>query len=200
MSSAPHGCVAFLRELGDHVIVVARGGIPAVMAEGCPACTRRLAAAAALARGLAIKPPVPSRTDLGVEGVFERAVERFEVEASPIVDALRQPARAPAAEIPWPVQEVDSKLAAALRQHPDSSPVWLDAHLRPRIYGRAARALVSRRAAVLAASVALFALFGWRLGGANGTSTDPEFVFVHVNEMPVLMHPTSVLRHGGGRG
>lgn len=193
-------CRALARALPEVVDAVRKGSQPPPHVGDCAGCARRLALAVGLGGAMSVRPrPAESPTSRSEElaGIHARAAAAME--ASPlgrrIGEALSAPIAAP--ELPWPLQEVSGVLEPRLRRPGSKVPAWIWQHVQADVKSDA-RARARRRslAAAVAASLALLAVFGWRIGRSEGTTTDIEIVFVPVSELPAAMSPTAVLRQG----
>ncbi len=208
-------CRTFLRQIERHVSFARSPGahlkpIRPEHAEVCAACARHLQVAVSLSRCLSQRPPVPLRLadPSFLESVFERVLQ--DIESEPGTGAVQAAIRgsSPGArikipELPWPVQTlaVDVGIEAALRRRDVPAPglIWPRVRSGMRLVVGETRRTAIRRAAFAAASIALFALLGWKLERSDGTSTEVQIVFVPTAEMPSVPHPASVLRQGSLR-
>lgn len=194
-------CRAFLRAIEAHA---AAAGEPPHAGE-CAACARRLAFARGMAGALRVRPEVPDalRDPAFLEGVYERALADLEGAAT---DRLGFDLGAELRDIPvpqdlpWPLQDLQHRdLAGALGAPSSSAPPWLWRNVRQEItVTDDASAVRSRRVArgvfagagvrrlVLAASLAIVALIGWRVGGSEGTPAELAIVFVPATELSGL--------------
>lgn len=196
-------CRAFLRRLEEHAAEVRGGGAVRGHAVECSPCRERLRAANVLAAMLRQRPASPPALQAPAffEGIHQQLVETFEATTPGLGSALRNgiPGAAPAA-LPWPAAALVTPLESALREQPGRAPDWMWARVRAGVRSlvapRNASGSSRRRAGVLAASIALFALLGWKIGTRQGTSDELQIVFVPVADMPSVLHPTAVLRHG----
>lgn len=197
MTSVPMtpDCVLFARSLADHLEAQRRGEQP-VHAAACADCARRLQLAAGLGRLAADRPKAPAALlrPQFLHSVLEQVVE--EAEASPLGESLAAAMRVePMGDrLPWPAQSLEGGLERHVATAQPRTPAWLHAqgaaHAGRRI--RIGRGVAI--ASTVAASIALFAVFGWRTGRSEGTNSDLRIVFVPVSELPAVMHPTAVLR------
>lgn len=196
-------CRAFARILPDAVEAVRKGLEPPQHTRECAGCAKRLSLAAGLSRVLSVRPRpaaasqgAPSMAD-ELAAIHARAIAAMEGSdlGSRIGHELSKPVAAP--ELPWPLQEAAGVHEPQLRRPGSKVPAWIWQHVQADVQS-AARIRARRRslAAAVAASLALLAVFGWRIGRSEGTTTDIEIVFVPVSELPVAMSPTAVLRQG----
>ena len=198
-SSMSAACRAFARELAAHVDALRQHGAMSAHAVVCPSCARRVKLAAALGDHLGGPPTVPVElsSPAFLASIHERAIDTFE--RTPVgvqlTDALR--VVAPVEQLPWPLQVAEDRLAARLAEPVRANPAWLWRQARARAVSQPQRRTASvGMLAAVAASVALLAVFGWRIGRSEGTTTDLQIVFVPVSELPSAMHPTAALRLG----
>lgn len=197
MTSVPRkpDCVLFARSLAEHLESQRRGEQPA-HAAACSDCARRLQLAAGLGRLAADRPKAPAALAKPqfLHSILEQVVE--EAEASPLGEQLAAAMRVePMGDrLPWPAQTLEGGLEQHVAAPGPRTPAWL--HPQEAVHaGRRIR--VGRGVAIastVAASIALFAVFGWRAGRSEGTNSDLRIVFVPVSELPAVMHPTAVLR------
>lgn len=188
-------CRQFARQLADH-IDAARAGLVPAHANECAACANRLKLARGFGGLLARRPEAPSQLQHSkfLASVHESVVEA--AEASPLGHVLGAAMRVPPLgdRLPWPVQT----LGAEIRDSLQAVPTRESAAIRPLVAGGVERRALHRRrfaaASAVAASVALLAVFGWRVGRSEGTNEDVRIVFVPVSELPAVMHPIAVLR------
>lgn len=196
-------CRAFARSLPDHVRAARNGELPQ-HAAGCAACGRRLELAQRLAVALGTPPAVPaaSRGRAALDAVYERAAAGLA--ADPIGRlvgaALAEPPSLP--EVPWPLQHDELGLGERLATPPAAAPVWLWARVREQVreqVGRTGRrrAALAGAAGLAAALLATLVLLGRR--ETSGTPPEVTIVFQNVDRMPLVDHPTAVLRRAGGR-
>lgn len=196
-------CRGFARLLPEAVASVRRGQAAPEHVRECPACAQRLALAVAFGRSLAKRPdPTPAAGGVTVladelAGIHERATSAMESSSFGTRLGKELSRAVPAPEGPWPLQEVPGILEPQMRRPGTRVPAWIWQRLQADARS-AARANSRRRsvAAAIAASLALLAVFGWRIGRSEGTTTDIEIVFVPVSELPVAMSPTAILRQG----
>ncbi|MGE3173372.1 MAG: hypothetical protein AB7O97_12170 [Planctomycetota bacterium] len=195
-------CRTFLRALEAHA---AADGEPQ-HARDCPACARRVAFARGIAGLLRVGPEAPAvlRDPAFLEGVYDRALADLEGAAAQGrlgFDLAAELRDVPVPkELPWPLQELQPRdLAGVLGDSPASAPSWMWRNVRhaiatgdPRSRARAvgARRRVFAGAGVrrlaLAASLAIVALVGWRVGGSEGTPAELAIVFVPAAELSGL--------------
>lgn len=208
------GCLAFLRELEGHASRTAAGSSRPDHALGCASCARRLEFAMALASPLKQRPSLPAElaSPRFFEQIHEQIVQQFEVAdpAGALRAALRGEAvgqEIPRPNLPWPLQATEPVIEESLRSPslPGSAPALLWPRVRQHVGALGARAVRSprttvRRVGAVAASVALFAVIGWKFGQEQGTSANIPIVFVTAAELRpsqlTLLHPTAVLRDG----
>lgn len=195
-------CVAFARNLADHLDASRAGEQPA-HAAACGACARRLRLAAGLGGLAAARPQAPAELARPqfLHSLFEKIVD--EAEASPLGEGLAAAMRVePMGDrLPWPVQSLQHGLEEHVAAAGSHTPPWI----RPAVaVGSGSGGMDAGRrigvgrgvaiASTVAASIALFVVFGWRAGRSEGTNADLRIVFVPVSELPAVMHPTAVLR------
>lgn len=198
--SAP--CRGIARELEIHASALRRGGVLPEHAAACAACARRIQLAAALGDVLRVRPESPSMlsSQAVLAKIHEHAIEALE--QSPVGARLAEAMRVDVApeDLPWPVQRAEGQIAVELSHSGHATPGWLWHAVRARAASTAAASNGPRRAssvgmiAAVAASAALLAVFGWRIGRSEGTTSDLQIVFVPVSELPLAMHPTAALR------
>lgn len=213
MGRSPDSCLAFLRDLGSHGRRVIAGDADPEHVRACPACAGHLRFAVAVAAQLSQRPAVPAAlaSPRFLEAIHERIVRDLEGAVAPSLRAAFR-GELSASEfshppLPWPVQSTQPALEESLRSLPSmNAPALLWPRVRRHVATMAyrSRAAVVRRAGVLAASVAVCALLGWKFGQAHGTSSNIQIVFVTANELspsfqPPMLHPTVALRRGGDR-
>lgn len=195
-------CRGIARELEIHASALRRGGVLPEHAVACAACARRIRLAAALGDGLRARPEWPAAISSSavLAKIHEHAIEALE--QSPVGATLAEAMRVTVAaeDLPWPVQKAEGQVAVELSQSGRATPGWLWHEVRARVATNGAGANGPRRAssvgmiAAVAASAALLAVFGWRIGRSEGTTSDLQIVFVPVSELPSAMHPTAALR------
>lgn len=195
----PAECLKFARRLHEALDAVRSGDPLPPHALGCPECGRRLKLATSFGRALAERPQAagqPGRMpEIGV--IYERVSASIDESALGKLVAVELARPMPAPETVWPLQETPDVLQPQLRHPGTAVPAWLWQHVRADA-AHATRTRFRRRtaAAAIAASLALLAVFGWRTGRSEGTTSDIEIVFVPVSELPLAMSPTAVLREG----
>jgi hypothetical protein len=196
-------CLQFLRELERHAAVRRASGPLPQHAQACADCARHLDFALFVAAPLRIRPAVPAalHSERFFEGILEHTASTMADSGfgQVLADALR---KVPApSETPWPLQAPHaSKIDGLLRAPARRVPGWLMQNARSRVAVAASSRWTSRRRLlVLAATIAVLAVFGWQRGRSNGTPTDVQIVFVPVTEMPSVLYPAAVLRQGGIR-
>ena len=193
-------CVAFARNLADHLDAAHRGEQPA-HAASCADCARRLKLAAGLGGLATARPQAPAELARPqfLHSLFEKIVD--EAEASPLGEGLAAAMRVePMGDrLPWPAQSLQHGLEEQVVAAGSQTPPWMRpaGALGSGTLDAGRRIGVGRGVAIastVAASIALFVGFGWRAGRSEGTNADLRIVFVPVSELPAVMHPTAVLR------
>jgi hypothetical protein len=202
-------CRAFARDIERHV-AERRAGRAVSHAAVCADCARRLRLAAGLANALRVPPAVPPEVQAPgfLEHIHERVLDAFE--SGPLGDGLRAALRAPLQghEPEWPLQTTSPVLAGAMQPAASGQPsglprtpgwLWTRVRFGMRRLAQGSVRQAQRRAALAAAAIVLVALLGWKLGRADGTSSDVQIVFVPVTERPPVMHPVAILSQGSFR-
>lgn len=192
-------CLKFARRLHEALDAVRSGGPVPPHALGCAECSRRLKLATSFGRALGEHPRAvgqPGRMP-EIGDVYERVSASIDESALGKLVTAELARPMPAPETVWPLQETTGVLQPQLRRPGAAVPAWLWQRVRADA-AHATRARFRRRsaAAAVAASLALLAVFGWRTGRSEGTTSDVEIVFVPVSELPLAMNPTAVLRQG----
>lgn len=205
------GCLAFLRDLEGHASRTAAGEARPEHALACASCARRLRFAMSFAHSLRQRPFLPAElaSPQFLEQIHEQIVQSFEGAST---GSLRAAIRGectgheiPRPSLPWPLQSTKPVIEELLRSvpGPGEAPALLWPKVRQHVgavAGRSPRTMF-RRVGAVAASVALFAVIGWKFGQEQGTSANIPIVFVTAAELPpslhlTLLHPTAVLREG----
>lgn len=203
-------CRVFVRDLADHLEALAAGRLPA-HASRCAPCERRLRLAAGLAGLASQRPAMPAGLDHPsvLAAIHARAAEQLA--QAPIGSLVRQvlaePVGVPQVGPPaatgadWPLQRSEPELDDALRrlgEAADPAPGWLWLRIRHDVRTRAVQRFRRRAAFAGAAALLLTAVLLSRAGGVE-PQPDVRIVYETLREMPLVEHPTAILRRGGGR-
>jgi hypothetical protein len=191
-------CFRFLRQLADHLDAKS-GALPA-HAVSCASCAARMRRAREAGDLLRVRPEMPAelRAPVFFESILEAVVD--DAAATPIGRALAMEVR-----IPRAVEAADLTIttpdSAVLRelQQPKAAPAWLwqqtRAQVAVEVRASGRRRFVQRATAFGSAAAACLAIISW-FWLSHGTKEPFDVVFVSMSEMPVLEHPTAVLRKG----